>query len=119
MPYVLHSWGESPWPIFEGATARLVANGEKMTALLTTWDPRSKSTPHTHPQEQIAFCLEGEMIFTIEGQDWLVQKGDVVRIPGHKVHHQRNEADRVAIFFECFSPIRPDLLRHRFEPERS
>lgn len=104
------------WEIFPGSKIRLAARGEKMTAVLSSWEPGSRSSPHAHPNEQVAFCLEGAMVFTIGDREYLVRKGDVVWIPADTPHNQRNDGAETAVFAEIFSPVREDLLRRTFEP---
>jgi quercetin dioxygenase-like cupin family protein len=106
------------WEIFPGSKVRLAARGEKMTAVLSKWEPGSQSTLHSHPNEQIAFCLEGAMIFKIGDREYTARKGDVVLIPAEIPHNQRNEGAEPALFAECFSPVREDLLRKDFAPLR-
>jgi quercetin dioxygenase-like cupin family protein len=103
------------WQIHEQVTAKVVGEGKNMTAFMSIWEPHSAFATHTHPHEQIGICLQGEAIFTIEGEDYVVKKGDVYNIPPSVPHSERNEHDETAIFFECFAPVRDDLLRKKFE----
>lgn len=119
MPFVVSSREMEEWEIFPGSKLRLVARGEKMTAVLSTWEPHSQSTLHSHPHEQVAFCLEGAMVFRIGDREFPVRKGDVVWIPSNTSHNQRNETEEPAVFAECFSPAREDLLRKKFDPHHS
>ena len=116
MTFVTSSNEMEEWEIFPGSKIRLAARGEKMTAVLSAWEPRSQSTLHSHPHEQVAFCLEGSMIFSIGDREYPVKKGDVVWIPANIRHNQRNEAEETAVFAECFSPAREDLLGKKFAP---
>lgn len=119
MPFVTSSGRMEEWEIFPGSKIRIAARGEKMTAVLSTWEAGSQSTLHSHPHEQVAFCLEGAMVFRIGEGEYLVKKGDVVLIPADTPHNQRNDAEETAVFAECFSPAREDLLRKKFAPRLS
>jgi quercetin dioxygenase-like cupin family protein len=54
-------------------------------------------------------------MFTIDGREYTVRKGDVYHIPPNVPHAERNEGDEPAVFMECFAPVREDLLRKKFE----
>ena len=103
------------WKIQERVMARVVAEGKNITALMSVWEPQSQLSVHTHPHEQIGICIEGEAIFTVDGKDYLVKKGDVYHIPPNVPHGERNEAEVRTVLFDCFAPVREDLLRKKFE----
>lgn len=100
-----------------GVSARLLADGQNMTVLYTTWQPGAKAPAHIHPHEQMGMCLEGEIVFTINGDDVLVKAGEFYHIPGSAPHAERNDGVQPAVLVDFFSPVREDLLRRRFEPE--
>jgi unsaturated pyranuronate lyase len=103
------------WDVHEGVEAALVAEGENMTGLMCWWPPGSSFPTHTHPHEQIGVVMAGQPLFTIDGVEHLLGPGDVYHVPSGAPHAQRNEGDETVIFFECFSPVREDLLRRKFE----
>lgn len=105
------------WQIFEGVSARLVVDGRHMTAVESTWAPGAGSAPHRHHNEQIFYCLEGEMVFFVDGKEYQIKSGEILYIPPNVSHHQINRSAYPAIFFECFSPVREDLLKKRFDPK--
>lgn len=113
MEYVISPDSVEAWQIHEGVTAKLVALGEKMTGMMSIWEPGTKFPAHTHPHEQIGICVQGEAIFTIDGKDYTVKKGDIYSIPSNVPHGERNEGIETAVFWECFAPIREDLVKRR------
>jgi quercetin dioxygenase-like cupin family protein len=115
MKFVVNPNEIEAWQIHEQVTAKVVIEGQKMTAFMSMWEPHSKFSAHSHPHEQIGICIQGEAIFTIDGKEYVVKKGDVYNIPSNVPHAERNEQDETAIFFECFAPVRDDLLRKKFE----
>jgi quercetin dioxygenase-like cupin family protein len=117
MQYVKNPEHVEGWALHEGVEGKLVAEGQNMTALMSTWAPNSDFAVHVHPHEQIGICVAGEAVFTIDGEEYVVKKGDVYHIPSNVPHAERNDGDEPAIFMECFSPVREDLLRRRFEAE--
>ncbi len=115
MTYVIDPDSIEGWNIHEGVTAKVVADGQKMTALMSIWEPGSDFAVHSHPHEQIGVCTQGEAVFTIDGREYVVKKGDVYHIPPNVPHAERNDGHEPAVFVECFAPVREDLLRKRFE----
>ena len=98
----------------KGVFARLLVAGENLTVLWTRWDPGSIAPEHTHPNEQVAVCLEGEIIFTVNGEETLLHAGEFIHIPASAPHAERNEGKTPVVLTDFFSPIRPDLHKGRF-----
>ena len=115
MAFVINPAEIEAWPLHEGIEGKVVANGKNMTTLMAAWAPKTRFAVHIHPHEQIGTCLQGEAVFTIDGDEMAVKKGDVYHIPSNIPHAERNDGDEPAVFFECFSPVREDLLRQRFD----
>ena len=113
MNYVVSSEAIEGFQIHAGVTAKLVAIGKEMTGMISIWEPKAVFAPHYHPNEQIGICLEGEAIFTIDGNDYVVKKGDIYNIPANVPHGERNQGAVPAVFMECFAPARDDLVKHK------
>jgi len=120
MDYVLDPEQVEFWSLDKhtGVSAKLLADGKNMTVLYTTWAAGARAPEHTHPHEQMGLCLQGEAIFTIAGYDHPVKAGQFYHIPGQIPHAERNDRPEPAVLVDFFSPIREDLLRHRFEAEQ-
>src|SRR3954470_10191797 len=77
-------------PVFGGCV-----EGERMIVALMRYPAGQPSEPHSHPNEQWIYVLEGEleMQFDDAGDDvWLCGgPGQVFYIPANKVHCARNE----------------------------
>ena len=86
-------------------------------AATCTREPNASAPEHVHPHEQIGFCLEGEMVFTINGKDYTVHAGEYYHIPPSAPHAERNDGRKAAILTDFFSPVRSDLLQRHFDPE--
>jgi quercetin dioxygenase-like cupin family protein len=78
------------WPLEKhtGVTSKLLADGQNMTVLWSRWEPGASAPEHAHPHEQIGVCFEGEMIFTINGQEYTVKAGEL-HIPSNALHAER------------------------------
>ena len=75
--------------------------GEAMHVGLIRKEPGSGSKPHTHPNEQFSFVLEGALLYEFEDQDCLVTPGTVIHIPANVVHSSCATGDGEALFFVC------------------
>lgn len=76
-----------------------VVEGERMIAALMRMPAGGGSVPHSHPNEQWVYVLEGTMDSTVDGQRRLVKPGGAIYIPANVVHCATATADRDVIFF--------------------
>jgi quercetin dioxygenase-like cupin family protein len=119
MKYVLDPQEVEFWSLDKhtGVSAKLLGDGQNMTVLYTIWAAKAKAPEHTHMHEQMGLCLQGEAIFTINGEDYLVKAGHFYQIPGNVPHAERNDQAEPAVLIDFFSPVRQDLLKRKFEPK--
>ena len=75
MRYVIDPEEIEGWPLHEGIDGKVVVNGKNMTTLMCTWAPKTRFAVHIHPHEQIGTCLQGEAVFTIDGDENGGQEG--------------------------------------------
>jgi quercetin dioxygenase-like cupin family protein len=73
--------------------------GERMMVALMRMPVGTGSVPHTHPNEQWVYILEGTMDSTVNGQRRLVPPGGVIYIPANTIHHATATAERDVVFF--------------------
>ena len=64
---------------------------------------------HSHENEQLSYILEGALKFEIGGEEIVVGKGQVLRIPSNVPH--RAVALEDTLDLDIFSPIREDWLK--------
>jgi unsaturated pyranuronate lyase len=119
LQYIINPETIEKWPLEKhvGVVSKLLADGKNMTVLWSRWEPNASAPEHIHPHEQIGICLEGEMIFTIQGKDYTVHAGEYYHIPPSTPHAERNDSQQAAILTDFFAPVRSDLLQRHFEPE--
>lgn len=92
--------------IFPGVTIQ-TCSAEKMMLSVVDLAPHSTVAEHSHPHEQVGVLLEGKALFTIGGEEKLVTKGDMWRIPGN-VKHQVVVLEEPTKALDIFTPIRED-----------
>lgn len=92
--------------IFPGVTIA-TCSVEKMMLSYVELQPHSTVAEHSHPHEQVGILLEGKALFTIGGEEKLLIKGDMWRIPGG-VKHKVVTLEESAKALDIFTPIRED-----------
>ncbi|MEM2942839.1 MAG: cupin domain-containing protein [Candidatus Bathyarchaeia archaeon] len=107
------------WEAHPGARLKILASGERMTVVHSIIRPGSKIPPHSHPHEQIAFCLQGEAVFRIGKETFQIKKGYSFIIPPNAMHSGMALGNQEYVSIEAFSPPRQDLVRGEFKPEDS
>jgi quercetin dioxygenase-like cupin family protein len=94
--------------IFPGVNIHTMA-GRQMMLSVVDLQPNSVVELHHHHHEQIGILLEGELIFTIGGQQRTLRPGQMWRIPGD-VEHKAIAGPQGAKALDVFSPIREEYL---------
>lgn len=119
MKHVINPDSVEEWPIEKhvGVFSRMLIEGQNMTVMWTRWDPGASAPEHVHPNEQSGIVLAGQIIFTINGEDYPVNAGEFFYIPPSAPHSERNDGDVAAVLTDFFAPIREDLHRRRFQPK--
>jgi quercetin dioxygenase-like cupin family protein len=82
---------------------------EKMMLSFVDLQPHAVVAEHSHPHEQVGILLEGKALFTIGGEEKLLKKGDMWRIPGN-VKHKVVVLEEPTKALDIFTPIREDYL---------
>ena len=90
-----------------GVTAD-VAWGEKLMLSFVKLNPDATVPPHSHPHEQMALVLSGELEVTIANESRLLKEGDVFLVPSGVEHSVKNMESRTRVL-DTFSPPREDF----------
>jgi len=104
MPFLnLHALEEKQ--IFPGFQGRFV-HSENMT--FAYWDIEAGAvlSEHSHPHEQVASIIEGELELTVNGETKVLRPGSVAIIPSDATHSGR--AITRCQVIDVFYPIRED-----------
>jgi quercetin dioxygenase-like cupin family protein len=83
-------------PVFGGCV-----EGERMIVALMRAPAGKMGDPHSHPNEQWIYVLEGEFEFRIDGQVHSVGAGGLIYVPANRIHQGGATAARDAVFFTC------------------
>ena len=87
-----------------------VLGGERMSLSHVDLEPNVVVPEHAHPHEQITVVLEGELRFSIEGEETVLTPGMVAVVPPN-ARHASQAGPQGARVLDVFSPPREDLLQ--------
>ena len=73
--------------------------GERMIVGLMRMTAGTGAEPHSHPNEQWIYILEGTFRATIDGKQIDAKPGSVVYIPANTIHSGKATADGDVLFF--------------------
>ena len=91
---------------FAGAFVTQVVTGERMS--VQHFRAEGGLAPeHSHEHEEVGYPVEGSLTIVVDGEDHMVEAGDVYRIPGGVSHYTWNRGDEPAVGIMIFSPPRP------------
>jgi transcriptional regulator with XRE-family HTH domain len=60
--------------------------------------------PMSHPGEENALCLEGSVVVTIDGQDFVLTQGDSISFDSGRLHQVENRSKRKAVLVSAITP---------------
>ena len=81
-------------PVFGGCV-----EGDRMMVALMNAPAGKSSEPHSHPNEQWIYILQGRMMMYIEGRRHEAGLGDVIYIPAGTIHWGGATDEGDAVFF--------------------
>ncbi|WP_416151160.1 cupin domain-containing protein [Salipaludibacillus sp. HK11] len=92
----------------EKVSRKIHKPGDQLMAMEVRFEKGGIGAEHSHPHEQISYCLEGEVEFTLAGEKHVLRQGETLVIPSNTVHGAiALEKSRL---LDVFTPIREDLL---------
>lgn len=66
--------------------ARLILENEGLDPFEECYGPNDKIREHRHSFSEVRILLEGEMLFNISGNQFLIRPGDRVEVPANTKH---------------------------------
>ena len=88
---------------------KIRARGGKLMMVEVFFAAGAVGYEHRHEHEQLSYCLEGEFVFTIEGQTTTLKAGDSVFIPSSVLHGANCLVE--GRLLDVFTPQREDFLK--------
>lgn len=91
-----------------GVRRKIFTPGEKLMMMEVHFETGAIGYMHSHPHEQMSYCVKGRIQFTIDGKVTELQAGETIVIPGGAEHGV--QALEPTILLDSFTPLREDLL---------
>ncbi len=101
-------WSGIPWKEIRPGVQQKAFSGTAATVALHRLMPGHEPRPHSHPHEQIAYIIEGRMMFYIGDDKHEVGPGGLVVIPGGVRHWGEVIGDEPVLNLDVFTPKRPE-----------
>ncbi|HZG58127.1 cupin domain-containing protein [Paenibacillus sp.] len=101
---VLHEWQ----PAEPGVKRKIFSPGEGIMMMEVHFEAGARGYVHSHPHEQMSYCLKGRIEFTVDGKTTVLEAGDTIVIPGGAEHGVL--ALEPSALLDAFTPLRLDLL---------
>ena len=97
------------WENAEPGVKRKIFNpGETIMMMEVHFEEGAEGYLHSHVHEQLSYCLEGQLEFTVIGEKTVISAGETLFIPSNAEHGCR--AMKKSRLLDTFTPLRLDLL---------
>lgn len=97
------------WELIEpGVRRKVFEPGQSLMMMEVHFEAGSKSSEHSHPHEQMSYCMKGRFQFVIDGEVHELHAGKALAIPAGALHSAKALAP--GILLDSFTPLREDLL---------
>lgn len=96
-------------PAEPGVRRKIFAPGGSIMMMEVHFEEGAEGYAHSHPHEQISYCLKGAVEFTVDGDKRVIREGETIFIPGGARHGVK--ALMPSALLDAFTPLREDLLK--------
>lgn len=101
--------GRNEWEQAEpGVKRKIFPPGDSIMMMEVHFEEGAEGYMHSHNHEQLSYCLEGRLEFTVNGEITILSAGETLFIPSRAEHGCRALAKSKLI--DAFTPLRLDLL---------
>ncbi len=91
-----------------GVKRKIFPPGVRVMMMEVHFEEGAEGYEHSHPHEQLSYCLKGRVRFTIDGKHVEIKAGETVVIPGGARHGAK--ALEPSALLDTFTPLREDLI---------
>ncbi|MEI7025105.1 cupin domain-containing protein [Paenibacillus sp. y28] len=96
-------------PAEPGVTRKILQPGTSLMMMEVHFEPGAEGYEHSHPHEQLSYCLKGSFEFRIDGEVTLLKAGESIVIPSGARHGVK--ALEASALLDAFTPLREDLIK--------
>ena len=101
-------WNTKEWIKVRHGLIRKGFSGEMATIAVHKLEPGHETRPHSHPHEQIAYIVSGQVNFHVGDEVHLLGPEELIVIPPHAVHYAEVVGDESVVNLDVFAPARPE-----------
>lgn len=105
----VENFNKAPMERLSESIQRHYLTGQNATVALFDYQKGAVIQKHQHASEQFSYVLQGKIKITADGKEYILTKGEILRIPPNLPHSI--EALEHSRAFDVFSPIRQDWVR--------
>lgn len=91
-----------------GVRRKILEAGSNIMMMEVHFEEGAVGAEHSHPHEQLTYCLKGSFEFTVSGEITILEAGKTLYIPSHAIHGTK--ALENGVLLDVFTPLRNDLL---------
>lgn len=91
-----------------GVMRKILPPGQSLMLMEVHFAAGAEGYEHSHPHEQLSYCLKGELVFYLDGEPVTVKAGESIVIRSGVRHGVKALVDSTLL--DAFSPPREDLL---------
>ena len=102
-------WGSIPAVRIADGIERQLFWGDRVMVCRLVIAPHTVTAVHSHPHEQITMVERGRVRYIIEGQERVLEQGDMLHLPSG-ISHGATMLDEEVVLIDIFSPLREDFL---------
>ncbi|WP_248930249.1 cupin domain-containing protein [Paenibacillus hamazuiensis] len=92
-----------------GVKRKIFAPGQTIMMMEVHFEEGAEGYVHSHPHEQLSYCLKGKLEFTIDGEKTVIGAGETIYIPSNAKHGCK--ALEPSALLDSFTPVREDLIK--------
>ena len=101
-------WSAIDWQAVREGIERKAFGSDNVTVALHRLWPGHELRPHSHPNEQLVYIMEGEMDFHIGDKVVRLGPGGLAVIPPNIEHYGQVVSEGPALNLDIFTPARPE-----------
>jgi quercetin dioxygenase-like cupin family protein len=99
----------TPKDLGGGVTRRVLAHNPDIMAVEVSFEKGARGERHTHPHTQISYALSGRFIYSLGDEEYELNPGDSIAVPGGAVHGTL--CLEKGALLDVFTPQREDFLK--------